>query len=117
MPAPNLNSPTRVEGKVAALAVTATPTAIVANAADSNTVARINTLMVSNVNGATSGSVNIDLYRGGVAYFFAKTVSINPDESLSIFDRYVYLEPGDSLRLTADAANKMHAVCTYEIIS
>jgi hypothetical protein len=57
------------------------------------------------------------LYRNSTEYFLAKTVSINPNESLSVFDRYMYLEPGDSLRLTADAANKLNAVCAYEIIS
>jgi hypothetical protein len=117
MPAPNLNSPTRVEGKVAVLVVTATPTNIVANAADSNATVRINTLTISNVNGATAGSVNISVYRNSVEYFLAKTVSINPDESLGVFDRYMYLEPGDSLRITADAAEKIQAVCAYEIIS
>jgi len=117
MPAPNLNSPTNVEGKVATLAVTASPTNLVANSSGSNATVRINSLSVSNVNGATAGSVNISIYRNSVEYFVAKTVSINPDESLSIFDRYMYLEPGDSLRITADAANKLNAVCAYEIIS
>jgi hypothetical protein len=117
MPTPNLNSPTRVEGKVAVLAATATPTDIVVNAANSNATVRINTLSVSNVDGATSGAVNISVYRNSVEYFLAKTASINPDESLSVFDRYMYLEPGDSLRITADAAEKIQAVCAYEIIS
>ncbi|NBR22961.1 MAG: hypothetical protein EBU08_04075 [Micrococcales bacterium] len=117
MPTPNLNNPTRVEGKVAVLVVTTTPTDIVVNAADSNTTVRINTLSVSNVNGATAGSVNISVYRSATEYFLAKTVSINPDESYSVFDRYMYLEPGDSLRITADAVEKIQAVCAYEIIS
>jgi uncharacterized protein YjdB len=117
MPAPNLNNPTRVEGKVAVLAVTATPTNIVVNAADSNATVRINALALSNVDGINVGTVNISVYRADVEYFIGKSVAINPDESLSVFDRYMYLEPGDSLRLTADTANKIQAVCAYEIIS
>lgn len=117
MAAPDLNKPTSVAGKVATLAVTTTPTDLITNASNSNTTVRINSLSVSNVSGAAAGSVNISLYRNSTEYFLAKTVSINPNESLSVFDRYMYLEPGDSLRLTADAANKLNAVCAYEIIS
>ena len=32
-------------------------------------------------------------------------------------DTMVYLEEGDSIRLTASANNYLHAVCSYEIIS
>lgn len=117
MPAPNLNNPTRVEGKVAVLAATTTPTTIVTNAADSNATVRINTLTVSNVNGSTAGALNIALYRNGTEYFLAKTLGINPDESFSVFDRYMYLEPGDGITITADAVDTIQAVCAYEVIS
>jgi hypothetical protein len=117
MPTPNLNSPTRVEGKVAVLSVTATPTDLIVNAANSNATVRINTLAISNVDGINVGAVNISVRRASVEYFIGKSVAVNPDESLSVFDRHMYLEPGDSLRLTADAANKIQAVCAYEIIS
>jgi hypothetical protein len=39
------------------------------------------------------------------------------DAALDILSNHIYLEEGDSLRLTASASGDLEAVCSYEEIS
>jgi hypothetical protein len=101
-------------GKTAVQAVGISPTDIVTNSAASNKVYKINALYVSNVDGINAATVNVDIYRSSVAYHIAKTVSIPADATLDLITKSLYLEEGDSLRLTASAASDLEAVCSYE---
>jgi hypothetical protein len=101
-------------GKTAVQAVGISPTDIVTNSAASNKVYKINALYVSNVDGTNAATVNVDIYRSSVAYHIAKTVSIPADATLDLITKSLYLEEGDSLRLTASAASDLEAVCSYE---
>ena len=58
--------------------------------------------------------MNVDIYRSSIAYHIAKTVSIPADATLDLITKSLYLEEGDSLRLTASAASDLEAVCSYE---
>ena len=101
-------------GKTAVQAVGISPTDIVTNSASSNKVYKINALYVSNVDGTNAATVNVDIYRSSIAYHIAKTVSIPADATLDLITKSLYLEEGDSLRLTASAASDLEAVCSYE---
>ena len=102
-------------GKTAVQAVGISPTDIVTNSAASNKVYKINALYVSNVDETNAAAtVNVDIYRSSVAYHIAKTVSIPADATLDLITKSLYLEEGDSLRLTASAASDLEAVCSYE---
>ena len=101
-------------GKTAVQAVGISPTDIVTNSAASNKVYKINALYVSNVDGTNAATVNVDIYRSSVAYHIAKTVSIPADATLDLITKSLYLEEGDSLRLTASATSDLEAVCSYE---
>jgi len=114
MTAPNIISITSMVGKTAVQAVGISPTDIVTNSAASNKVYKINALYVSNVDGTNAATVNVDIYRSSVAYHIAKTVSIPADATLDLITKSLYLEEGDSLRLTASAASDLEAVCSYE---
>lgn len=119
MAAPNLLGITTVTGKSAVLAVTTTPTDIVANAAASGTVVKINSLIVSNVDGENVADVTVSLLRSGTEYNITSTVTVPADASLVAISKEtsIYLEENDSLRLTASADGDLEAVCSYEIIS
>ena len=117
MTAPNIISITSMVGKTAVQAVGISPTDIVTNSAASNKVYKINALYVSNVDGTNAATVNVDIYRSSVAYHIAKTVSIPADATLDVLSKAIYLEEGDSLRLTASVASDLEAVCSYEEIS
>ena len=117
MTAPNIKSPTTINGKSAVQLVGASPTAIISNAAGSGKVLRVNSLYVGNVDTATAYDLTIDLYRSSVAYRFGPNISCNAKQTLDVLSKAIYLEEGDTLRLTASSASKLEAVASYEEIS
>lgn len=117
MAAPNIVNVSTITGKTAVQAVTTSATAIVTNSAASGKVFKVNALYVSNVDGTNAADINLDLYRSSTAYHIAKTVSVPADSTLDIISKSIYLEEGDSLRLTASANSDLEAVCSYEEIS
>lgn len=117
MAAPNIVNVTTITGKTAVQAVGTSATAIVTNSSASGKVYKVNALYVSNVDGTNNATVNIDLYRSSTAYHIAKTVTVPADATIDVMTKAIYLEEGDSLRLTASAASDIEAVCSYEEIS
>ena len=61
--------------------------------------------------------LNVDIYRSSTAYHIAKTVNVPADATLDVISKSIYLEEGDTLRLTASANTRLEAVCSYEIIA
>lgn len=119
MAAPNIVGVTTITGKTAVLAATTSATAIVTNTAGSGKVLKINTLNIANINGTAAADITIDLFRSSVAYRLLFTVSVPADASLVAIskDTGIYLEEGDSLRLTASANTYLEGICSYEEIS
>lgn len=117
MAAPNIVNVTTITGKTAVQAVGTSATAIVSNAPGSNTVLKVNALYVANVDGTNNADITVDLFRSSTAYRIANTVVVPADAVLDVISKSFYLEEGDSLRLTANAAGDLEAVCSYEVIS
>lgn len=117
MAAPNMLNPNTITGKTAVQAITTSATAIVSNSAASGKVFKVNALYVSNVDGTNNADVNVDVYRSSVAYHIGKTIVVPADATLDVISKPIYLEEGDSLRLTANANSDLEAVCSYEEIS
>ena len=117
MTAPNIVNVATITGKTAVQAVGTSATAIVTNSASSNKVFKVNALLVSNVDGTNTASITVDLYRSNTAYHLGKTVSVPANASLDVLSKPIYLEEGDALRLTANAASDLEAICSYEEIS
>ena len=117
MAAPNIVNVATITGKTAVLAVTTSATAIVTNSAASGKVFKVNALYVSNVDGASAVDINVDIFRSSTAFHIAKTVSVPADATLDVISKSIYLEEGDTLRLTASANSDLEAVCSYEIIA
>lgn len=117
MAAPNIVNVATITGKTAVQAVGTSATAIVSNSAASGKVFKINALYLSNVDGVNNTTVNVDIFRSSTAYHIAKTVTVPADASIDVLSKAIYLEEGDSLRLTAGASGDIEAVCSYEEIS
>jgi hypothetical protein len=119
MAAPNIVNVTNINGSTAVLAVTTSATAIVSNAAASGTVVKVNNLVVANVNGSAAATITATIYRSSVDYRLAYLISVPAGSSLVVLDKAtgIYLQEGDSLRLTASANSYLEAVCSYETIS
>ena len=117
MAAPNIVNVGTITGKTAVQIVTTTATAIVTNSAASGKVFKINALLISNVDGTNNATVNVDIFRSSVAYRIANTITVPADATLDVIAKSIYLEEGDTLRLTANANSDIEAVCSYEEIS
>jgi len=117
MAAPNIVNVSTITGKLAVQAITTSATAIVTNSAASGKVYKVNALIISNVDGTNSATVNVDVYRSSTAYHIAKTITVPADASLDVINKAIYLEEGDSLRLTASVNSDLEGVCSYEEIS
>lgn len=119
MAAPNIVNVVNISGSTAVQQISATPTAIVSNSAASNTVVKINNLVVANVNGTTAATVSVTLLRSGVDYRLAYLISVPAGSSLVVIDKAtgIYLQEGDSIRLQASVSSYLEAVCSYETLS
>lgn len=117
MVAPNIVGVVTITGKTAVLAVTTSAQLIVQNTAASGKVLKVNALLVSNIDGVNSADITVDIFRSSVAYRIAVTIAVPADATLDVISKSIYLEEGDQLRLTANAANDLEAVCSYEEIS
>jgi hypothetical protein len=118
MAAPNIATLTTITGKTSGLAIPITATAIVTNTAASGQVYKLNRLLVSNVDGVGNYTVTVDVYKGGAtAYRIGYLIVVPAAATLDVLSGTVYLEEGDSLRLTASVVGKLEAVCSYEVMS
>ena len=119
MAAPNIVNVSTITGKSAVLAAVGTsPTNLDANSASSNKVYKVNTIIVSNDH-SSAVTLTVDLYRSSTAYKLIDTVSIAQNSSFTPIDKSIpiYLEEGDTLRVTAGTASKLDVICSYEEIS
>jgi hypothetical protein len=121
---PNIVNVTDIRGKTAVANLTSTSaTSVVSNAASSNKVFKINSLIVSNVDGTNAANITISLYSqaaiGGTATEIVSTVSVPADATLVVIDKTtaIYLEEDKSIGATASAANDLKVVCSYEEIT
>lgn len=118
MAAPNVVLTNSMIGKTDVMSVTTTATAITTNNAASDKVYKINSLVVSNIDGTNNADITVDLFRASTAYGIASTLTVPADASLVVISKEIglYLEEGDSLRLTASANGDLQAICSYEIL-
>lgn len=121
---PNIVNVTDIRGKTAVTNLTSTnATLVVENVVGSNKVFKINSLIVSNVDGSTAADITVSLYSedniGGTATQIVSTVSVPADASLVVIDKTtsIYLEEDKSIGATAGAANDLKVICSYEEIS
>lgn len=112
MAAPNIKSLTVINGKSAAKVVTTAAADLVANAAASSKVLKVNAMYISNT---TAGDlkVNVTFKRGSSSFHVAKDIIIPKEASLDLLRKHLYLEEGDSIQVQGSAAG-MEAVAGYE---
>ena len=121
---PNIIDVTTILGKSAAVSLTTTAaTAVLSNAAASGKVFKVNSLVVSNVDGTNAADITIALYSeddiGGTATQIVSTISVPADATLVVIDKNtsLYLEEDRSIGATAGSANDLNVVVSYEDIS
>jgi len=124
MAAPNIVNVTTIIGKANVVDLTTTSaTAVVSNPVSSGKVFKINSLVVSNVDGTNAADITVSYYSeddiGGTATQIVSTVSVPADASLVVIDKNtsIYLEEDRSIGATAGSANDLKVVVSYEEIS
>ena len=119
MAAPNILSASIITGKQYGAALdTTTTTSLVANAASSDDLYKINSIIVSNVDGSASCNATVSWYDGSNDRHIAKTVAVPANSTLVLLGKEspIYLEEGHSIRGGASANNDLEILICYEIL-
>ena len=117
MAAPNIVNVTSILGKTTAAALDTTlTTSLLANAASSNKLLKLNSIIVANKDGTNTASVTISWYNGSTDFYLASTVDIPADSTLVVMgkDSPIYLEEGQSIRGGASANGDLDVIISYE---
>jgi len=120
MAAPNIVNVSTITAKTkgADLGTTLT-TALLENSASSGKVFKINTIIVSNIDGANTADVTIKYYDGSSTFDIGKTIAVPADSTLVLTDKntVLYLEEGASIQGGASATSDLQCIISYEEIS
>lgn len=121
---PNIYSATAIYGDNSLTALSSnTATSILSNAASSNKVFKINSIIVANVDGASPADITITFYSaaalGGSAFPIVSTLSVPADSSVIVIDKTtgLYVKENQSIGATASVANDLVVVASWEDIS
>ena len=119
MTAPNLLNITSVVAHTATTNVSPITSTSVSNTSGSNTVAKVEDLILVNYTGITQAAnvfLNRTVQTPGI-YFIAANISVPAYSTLALLgkDTTIYVEEGDSLQ--ANSATTMNMIVGYQIIS
>lgn len=124
MAAPNIVNVTTIYGKTAYLTpANTTANVLLANAAASGKVLKINQIVAANVDGTNAVDITVAINSAaagsGTSYPIASTVSVPADASLIVADKSTgfYLEEDKSIVVTSGTASKITYTVSYEEIN
>ena len=128
---PNITAVTSILGSTTYFTPSGTTAVVLlANAAASGQVYKINQIVASNVNGSSAVNATVAIYSngavaqgsapaGGTAYPIVSTVSVPASASLIVVDKTtaIYLMEGHSISITSGTASGITYTISYEIIT
>ena len=120
MAAPNIVNVTSIIGKTVYDSDVGTGlTALLINAANSNKVFKINTIIAANIDVTNAADITVQVSTGGSSsalFYLAKTISVPADSSLVITskDTSFYLEEDRRIVAVASAAGDLSLMVSYE---
>ena len=121
---PNIVNVTSILGETTYAALTTTlTTVLLANAASSGKVYKVNSIMVANVDGTNAADVTVDINTAaagsGTSYALAATISVPADATLNLIDKNssFYLMEDKSIIGGASANSDLEIIISYEIIN
>jgi len=118
MAAPNIVNVATITGKSVTGALGTSTATLLQNSASSNKVFKINTILVSNVDGTNSATAAISLYDGTDRYI-AKGITVPAGATVVLIDKNssLYLEENKIIRGDASAAGDLEYIISYEELS
>lgn len=121
MAAPNIVNVSTIYGKTAyATPANTSANVLLANAASSGKVFKINQIVASNVDGTNAidctVAINTAAAGSGTSYTIVSTVAVPADASLIVVDKTtaIYLEEDKSIVVTSGTASKITYTISYE---
>lgn len=122
---PNIVNVTTILGNTSTTSLSSTSVfSIASNAASSNKVYKINSIVVANVDGSAAADITINLYTSatagtGTATAIASTISVPADATLVVTDKTTsfYLLEDRSIGAIASAANDLVVTASWEEIN
>ena len=117
MATPNIVNVATINAVNAAAAITTSRAAAIDVAAD--VVAKVNTILVCNIDGTNAADVTIEVSIDNGSNFvaIASTISVPADATLSFLENPIYLDETDLLYFTASAANDLTYFISYETLN
>ena len=117
MATPNIVNVATINAVNAAAAITTSRAAAIDVAAEK--VAKVNTILVCNIDGSNAADVTIEVSIDNGSNFvaIAKTISVPADATLSFLENPIYLDETDLLYFTASAANDLTYFISYETLN
>ena len=117
MATPNIVNVATINAKNAAGAITTSRASAVDVPAEK--IAKINTILIANVDGTNAADVTIEVSvdNGSNYVAIASTISVPADATLSFLENPIYLDETDILAVTASAANDLTYFVSYEEIT
>jgi hypothetical protein len=114
---PNIYNVTSILGKTDTFALTTTLTTLVTCAA--NHVYKINSIIVTNIDGSSAADVTINYNDGANTRAIASTISVPADSALNLIDKNsgFYLEENEIISGSAGANGDLVCLISYEDIS
>ena len=131
MSSPNIVNVTSIVGTTTYYTPSGTTAVVLlANAAASGTVMKINQIVAANVNGTSAVNATVSVYTngavaqgsapsGGTAYPVCSVISVPSNASLIVTDKTtaIYLMEGTSISVTSGTASGITYSISYELIS
>ena len=117
MATPNIVNVATINAVNAAAAITTSRAAAIDVAAE--TVAKVNTILVCNIDGSNAADVTIEVSIDNGSNFvaIASTISVPADATLSFLENPIYLDETDLLYFTASVANDLTYFVSYETLN
>lgn len=131
MAAPNIVAVTNINGKSNVANVTTVTSNVVVNAIGSGKVFKINTILITNVDGTNTGNITVGLYKAGntgsqrsadgtlsnTVFSIANLISVPAKSTLDLLSKTIYMEEGDVITVKGDSNNRMHMIASFEELS
>lgn len=119
MTAPNIATLTTITGKTDLANVTQAGGSVLSATPATGQVFKVNSLLISNVDGTNDATVTVNIVRSATAYSIAKDITVPANSTFAAVskDIGIYLEEGDDLQCSASADGDLQAIFSYEIIS
>ena len=114
---PNIVNVTDIRGKTDLITATTTLTTFISNGAESNKVIKVNSLTAAEKAGITAQGVTVAIERSGNTFSMVSNVTIPIRSTLDIISKSIYLQEGDSLKVSSTADASIDLICSYEEIS